>query len=72
MRIMQYKRKIPKMLIYNLISDRLNMKGILPITARKFTPAAVQQEVYNIRKGKIRYPEIVSEYELIINEYLNK
>lgn len=68
---MAYKRKIPKMLIYELISDRLNKKGILPISARKFTPSAVQQEIYNNKKGNIRYPEIISEFEQVINEYLN-
>jgi hypothetical protein len=68
---MSYKRKIPKMIMYELISDRLNKKGILPITARKFTPASVQQEMYNIKKGKIRYPEMITEYELITNEYIN-
>jgi hypothetical protein len=68
---MAYKRKIPQMVMYELIADRLNKKGILPITARKFTPASVQQEMYNIKKGKIRYPEMIKEYELITNEYIN-
>lgn len=57
--------------MYQLISDRLNKKGILPISARKFTSASVQQEMYNIKKGKIRYPEMITEYELITNEYIN-
>jgi hypothetical protein len=68
---MSYKRKIPKMALYELIADRLNKKGILPITARKFTPAAVQQEIYNNKKGHLRYPEVITEFEQVINEYIN-
>jgi hypothetical protein len=59
------------MVMYELIADRLNKKGILPITARKFTPAAVQQEIYNNKKGQLRYPEVITEFEQVINEYLN-
>lgn len=71
MRIMAYKRKIPKMVMYQLISERLNKKGILPITARKFTPASVQQEIYNIKKGNIRYPEIITEFDQVMHEFIN-
>ncbi len=68
---MSYKRKIPKMVLYELIADRLNKKGILPITAREFTPASVQQEIYNNKKGHLRYPEVITEFEQVINEYIN-
>jgi hypothetical protein len=59
------------MIMYQLIADRLNKKGILPITARSFTASAVQQEIYNNKKGQLRYPEVITEFEEVINEYLN-
>lgn len=57
-------KQIKKMIAYQLVADRLNQKGILPFSARQWSSGLVQQTVY----GKIKYPEVMEELKLIMQE----
>ena len=56
--------KIKKMVAYQQVADRLNKKGILPVSARQWSSGLVQQTVY----GKVKYPEVMEELKLIMQE----
>lgn len=58
-------QRIKKMSVYQLCADRLNAKGIKPFSAREWTLPIVQQTVY----GKVKYPEVLEEIKLIMEEY---
>ena len=58
-------QRIKKMSIYQLCADRLNAKGVKPFSAREWTLPIVQQTVY----GKVKYPEVMEEIKLIMEEY---
>jgi hypothetical protein len=55
---------IKKMFAYQQVADRLNKKGILPFSARQWSSGLVQQAVY----GKVKYPEVMEELKLIMQE----
>lgn len=55
---------IKKMVAYQQVADRLNKKGILPFSARQWSSGLVQQTVY----GKVKYPEVMEELKLIMQE----
>jgi hypothetical protein len=57
-------KQIKKMVAYQLVADRLNKKGILPFSARQWSSGLVQQTVY----GKVKYPEVMEELKLIMQE----
>jgi hypothetical protein len=56
--------KIKKMVAYQEVANRLNKKGILPFSARQWSSGLVQQTVY----GKVKYPEVMEELKLIMQE----
>jgi hypothetical protein len=58
-------RRIKKMDIYKEVAERLNAKGKLPFSAREWNTGLVQQTVY----GKLKYPEVMEELKLIMQEY---
>ena len=58
-------QRIKKMNVYQLCADRLNAKGVKPFSAREWTLPIVQQTVY----GKVKYPEVMEEIKLIMEEY---
>jgi len=58
-------QRIKKMNLYQLCADRLNAKGVKPFSAREWTIPIVQQTVY----GKVKYPEVMEEIKLIMEEY---
>jgi hypothetical protein len=51
--------------IYKEVAERLNAKGKLPFSAREWNTGLVQQTVY----GKLKYPEVMAELKLIMQEY---
>jgi hypothetical protein len=51
--------------IYKEVAERLNAKGKLPFSAREWNTGLVQQTVY----GKLKYPEVMEELKLIMQEY---
>jgi hypothetical protein len=51
--------------VYQQCADRLNAKGIKPFSARQWSLPLVQQTVY----GKVKYPEVMEEIKLIMQEY---
>jgi len=51
--------------IYKEVAERLNAKGKLPFSARKWNTGLVQQTVY----GKLKYPEVMEELKLIMQEH---
>lgn len=55
---------IKKMIAYQQVADRLNKKGVLPFSARQWSSGLVQQTVY----GKVKYPEVMEELKLIMQE----
>jgi len=57
--------KIKKMNVYKEVAERLNAKGKLPFSAREWNTGLVQQTVY----GKLKYPEVMEELKLIMQEY---
>jgi hypothetical protein len=57
--------KIKKMSVYKEVAERLNAKGKLPFSAREWNTGLVQQTVY----GKLKYPEVMEELKLIMQEY---
>jgi hypothetical protein len=57
--------RIKKMDIYKEVAERLNAKGKLPFSAREWNTGLVQQTVY----GKLKYPEVMDELKLIMQEY---
>jgi hypothetical protein len=57
--------KVKKMNVYQQCADRLNAKGIKPFSARQWSLPLVQQTVY----GKVKYPEVMEEIKLIMQEY---
>ncbi len=57
--------RIKKMDIYKEVAERLNAKGKLPFSAREWNTGLVQQTVY----GKLKYPEVMEELKLIMQEY---
>jgi hypothetical protein len=57
--------RIKKMDIYKEVAERLNAKGKLPFSAREWNIGLVQQTVY----GKLKYPEVMDELKLIMQEY---
>jgi hypothetical protein len=57
--------RIKKMDIYKEVAERLNAKGMLPFSAREWNTGLVQQTVY----GKLKYPEVMEELKLIMQEY---
>jgi hypothetical protein len=58
-------QRIKKMNLYQLCAERLNAKGVKPFSAREWTLPIVQQTVY----GKVKYPEVMEEIKLIMQEY---
>jgi hypothetical protein len=56
--------KIAKMELYELTARRLNEKGILPKSCRKFTSSLVQKAL----TGAVEYPEVIRERDLILKE----
>jgi len=58
-------QRIKKMNLYQLCAERLNAKGVKPFSAREWTLPIVQQTVY----GKVKYPEVMEEIKLIMEEY---
>ena len=56
--------RLGKMELYELIARRLNDKGILPKSARKFTSSLVQKAL----AGAVQYPEVIEELYLILKE----
>jgi hypothetical protein len=57
--------KIKKMSVYKEVAERLNAKGKLPFSAREWNTGLIQQTVY----GKLKYPEVMEELKLIMQEY---
>jgi hypothetical protein len=53
------------MSVYKEVAERLNAKGKLPFSAREWNTGLVQQTVY----GKLKYPEVMEELKLIMQEY---
>ena len=51
--------------IYKEVAERLNAKWKLPFSAREWNTGLVQQTVY----GKLKYPEVMEELKLIMQEY---
>jgi hypothetical protein len=56
--------KIAKMELYELTARRLNEKGVLPKSCRKFTSSLVQKAL----AGAVEYPEVIRERDLILKE----
>jgi hypothetical protein len=56
--------KIAKMELYELTARRLNEKGVLPKSCRKFTSSLVQKAL----AGAVQYPEVIRERDLILKE----
>jgi hypothetical protein len=56
--------KLAKMELYELTARRLNEKGILPKSCRKFTSSLVQKAL----SGAVEYPEVIKERDLILKE----
>jgi hypothetical protein len=56
--------RLAKMELYELTARRLNDKGVLPKSARKFTSSLVQKAL----AGAVEYPEVITERDLILKE----
>jgi hypothetical protein len=56
--------KIAKMELYELTARRLNEKGVIPKSCRKFTSSLVQKAL----AGAVEYPEVIRERDLILKE----
>lgn len=57
--------RLGKMELYELTAQRLNVKGYIPKSARKFTSSLVQKAL----SGAVEYPEVIKERDLILKEY---
>ena len=50
--------------LYELTARRLNEKGVIPKSCRKFTSSLVQKAL----AGAVEYPEVIRERDLILKE----
>lgn len=56
--------RLGKMELYERTAQRLNDKGYIPKSARKFTSSLVQKAL----AGAVDYPEVIIERDLILKE----